>query len=110
MQQEKAHLTDALNQHWVAIDASQKALEEEAIVCGAAVSALAAVRRQIPDLEEAGNLSLEKLRQELIQKALSFASKSIGKKLDFLSATVPTGMLGIFLKVDQRFASWLGKK
>lgn len=45
-----------------------------------------------------------------MQNALSATRKNTGKKLDSLSATIPTGVLGIFLDVNRHLASWLARE
>lgn len=50
---------------------------------------------------------LEQLNVELVQKALSASQKRSGKILDNIFSSLPSGMLGIAIKVDQSLQSWL---
>lgn len=75
MQNKNADLTDGLNKHEVALKNSRKALEEEAIVRGAMVSAFGPVQTQVSNLE-AKNSSLKDLNQELMQNARSASHKT----------------------------------
>lgn len=68
------------------------------------VCVLSVLRRQVSDFK-AANFSLKKHNQKLMQKVLSALHKTTGKKLDPLSATVPTAFFGIYVKVDRRFVS-----
>lgn len=75
------------------------------MACRAVVSAISALQRQVSDLS-AENLSVRKLNHKLTQNDLSTSHENTAKELDRLSATTPTDTLGVFLKVDQRLASW----
>lgn len=71
--------------------------------------ALGALERQVPDLEP-GNLFLQELNKELMKKAFSVPHKTIGKKFNRMSATFPTGIIGISLEADQHLAFCLARK
>lgn len=101
-------LTDALNQLNVVLNHSQNAPEEETVALRAMISALGAYQRQVSDLK-AENLTVKKLNQKLMQKALLALCKRNDKKLDRLSETIPTDMLGISSKVVPRLAFWLAE-
>lgn len=100
---------EALNQHKVAFNRSQKALNEENTARAATAAALAARRSPVSDLE-AEDLSLKELNRELMQDALPAPHENNCKKLDCPFAASPTGMLGIFLKPQRGSLLLAGKK
>lgn len=73
------------------------------------VSALDALQIQVAEVK-AKNLSLIALSQEFMQNALLKLHENAGRKLDGLSATVLTDVLGKFLEIDQRLAFWLARE
>lgn len=88
----------------VAWNSCENALEEKTEAGRALVSHRGALDRQGLELK-AEKVSLRVLNRELIQEAFSALHKKSGKKPDRLSTTIPNRMLGISLRVDQRFAS-----
>lgn len=99
-QKEKPDLTDVLKQQKIVSDNFQKAPKEVATGRRGIISAFEALGRHDLDLK-AGNLSPEKLNQNIMQKTLSAPYKNTSKELDSFSAATPTSMLGISLQVDQ---------
>lgn len=78
----------------------QIVLGEATIACRAVVSASKTLKRYASDLK-AESLFFKKLNQRLMRKALVVSHKNIGKNLDRLSATTPSGMLEVSSTVDQ---------
>lgn len=72
-------------------------------------SALSAMERQVSNLN-VGNLTLKELNQKLMQKAIWAPHESTSKKLDRLFTTTPTGVLEIYLTVDQRLVSCFARE
>lgn len=70
------------------------------------VSIAVALERQVLDVK-AEKVVLKELNQEFMQRALVALHKDTGKMLDCLSAALPTGMLGISVKIDQHLVSRL---
>lgn len=103
---EKADLKEALNSHKPALVNSKNALEEESRTCRAIVSALQALQELVQHLK-AENAFLKECNHELMPKNLPVPHNVYGKILDQLFASIPTGLLGISLKIDQRLASLL---
>lgn len=103
-----ADFTDAFNRHRSVLNSSLNALEEENIAHEAPISLFRPLQRQVSDLN-AQKVSFKVLNQELTLEALSAPHKKLGQEVSRLPATIPTGVFGTSLKVQQRLASWAAR-
>lgn len=99
LQKGNTDLRDGLSKRKVVFKNFGRALQQETVARRAMLSASGAVQSQVSDLR-AGNLSVKKLNQELMQENLPASYKNTGKNIDRFFAVVHTGTLKIFLDVE----------